>query len=234
MTLWLVYPQKHNLHTLLLPFDTDTAGPHQAVRFPTNAVSGVQLFVTGGFESSFDRRRTFGARISISIQTGRGKSSSFCKLQALLFCAGALCSFFLCETMSALVIGLVAGLAVGAVVIFCCIRSVCKEKKVRSVRSVAPRRCVRYIAAGVVASARGVLFFLIKSRKSEVSERATVLHHRLRTTRRWSSTHQSIKSHLPFLQTLPSLVTTRELGEESKKEGDFHTKEMTLFTFFGG
>eukprot|EP00752_Nemacystus_decipiens_P001670 g1622.t1 len=31
--------------------------------------------------------------------------------------------------MSALVIGLVAGLAVGAVVIFCCIRSVCKEKK---------------------------------------------------------------------------------------------------------
>eukprot|EP00903_Cladosiphon_okamuranus_P018842 g17330.t1 len=31
--------------------------------------------------------------------------------------------------MSPLVIGLVAGLAVGAVVIFCCVRSVCKEKK---------------------------------------------------------------------------------------------------------
>lgn len=32
--------------------------------------------------------------------------------------------------MSPLVIGLVAGLVVAAVVIFCCIRSVCKEKTV--------------------------------------------------------------------------------------------------------
>lgn len=33
--------------------------------------------------------------------------------------------------MSALVIGLVVGLAVGALLIFCCVRSICREKKVR-------------------------------------------------------------------------------------------------------
>lgn len=37
--------------------------------------------------------------------------------------------------MSGLVIGLVAGLVVGALLIFCCIRSICKEKSVRRERT---------------------------------------------------------------------------------------------------
>lgn len=80
--------------------------------------------------------------------------------------------------MSGLVIGLVAGLAVGAVVIFCCVKSVCKEKKVRGKRlshtarregNGGCRRRLYDIAAAATTRGRGVgcIVFPFSHRESQ-------------------------------------------------------------------